>query len=164
MSEIIQPDQWEWFGNVGHFICGQWCRFHLTTKVGPWLVSTIGEYVHPRRSMGSEQTEIEWLRDNWPGEDIGYNRKYETMVFHAGDPCSAPGCNCGMPTISGDEEVSEGCNDAKAATEGHMRFCRQFAGIPEPEDMPKVEPRAECSRRILLQEENPGPDNPALPC
>ncbi len=125
---------WEWYGNPGHFLCSRWCRFHLTTKVGPWLVSTVGEYVHPRHS-GSEPKEAEWLKDNWPGEDIGYNRKYETMVFRAGEPCMAEGCGCGLPQIDGTECSSAGYNDAKAAKEGHMRLCQEYARKPEPTEV-----------------------------
>ena len=118
---------WEWFGNAGHFICGRWCRFHLTTKVGPWLVSTVGELVHPRHGMGSELKEDEWMADNWLGEDIGCNRKYETMVFRAGKPCDVDGCGCGFPQIDGEELAALGYNDAKSATEGHMRLCEEYS-------------------------------------
>lgn len=121
---MIPQDKWKWYGTVGHFICGQWCRFHLTTKVGPWLISTLGEYVHPRHGMGSELKEAEWLSANFPGENIGCDRKYETMVFVAGKPC---GCGCGLPTTDGNEKHFKGYNDAKSAREGHMKLCRKFA-------------------------------------
>jgi hypothetical protein len=121
----ISRDQWEWFGNAAHLITGRWCRFHLATKVGPWLVSTVGEYVHPRHGMGSEQKEAEWEKENWPGENIGLDRKYETMVFRAGEPCS---CGCGLPrAVDWDELEICGYNDAKAAREGHLRLCEEWA-------------------------------------
>lgn len=124
MGRIPKSD-WEWFGNVGHFICGRWCRFHLATRVGDWFVSTVGEYVHPRHSQGSEQAEAAWLETNYPGEDIGYQRKYETMVFRAGEqPCS---CGCGMPTGNFTEVECRGYNDAKAANNGHLELCERFA-------------------------------------
>lgn len=47
---MINANEWEWFGNAAHFICGRWCRFHLATKVGKYLISTVGEYVSPRNS------------------------------------------------------------------------------------------------------------------
>lgn len=120
----IPQDQWQWFGNAGHLIVGQWCRFHLTTKVGNWLVSTVGEYVHPMHGMGSEQKEADWLKKNPLGQDIGCGRKFETMVFAAGELCD---CGCGLPSISG-SEVDSGCyNDRKSATEGHMALCLKFA-------------------------------------
>lgn len=119
---------WKWFGNAGHFICGQWCRFHLTTQVGTYLVSTVGEYVHPHHGAGSEQGEAEWLKKNWPGEDIGYGRKYETMVFRAGNPCDSPRCGgCGLPQIDGAELDCNGYNNAGDATRGHMALCEKWA-------------------------------------
>lgn len=140
-TKVEYHDKWEWYGNPGHFICSRWCRFHLTTKVGPWLVSTVGEYVHPRHGMGSEQKEAKWLKENWPGEEIGPRRTYETVVFRAGEPCNTEGCRCGVPQIDGAECSFAGYNDAKAATAGHMRLCREYASKPEPAD--KEEPTSE---------------------
>ena len=126
-TKTIPPDQWEWFGNVAHLCVGQWCRFHMATKVGKYLVSTVGEYVHPRHSGSSEKTEAEWLKKNWPGEDVGYGRKYETMVFEAGAPCADAKCGCGLPSIGGSELDARGYNSAKDAREGHMKLCRKWA-------------------------------------
>lgn len=124
----ISPSEWEWFGHAGHFICGQWCRFHLCTKVGPYLVSTVGELVHPRHSKGSERAEAEWLKDNAPGEDVGCDRKYETMVFKAGAPCSLPDCNCGLPTLDDATELDMlGANKAGDARDNHMTLCEHYA-------------------------------------
>ncbi len=126
--KIHAVDTWQWFGKPGHFICGQWCRFHLATKVGPWLVSTVGELVHPLHSVGSENSEMEWLEKNWPGEDIGAGRKYETMVFLAGEPCTAPGCNCGLPSTEEGVDLARGYDTAGDATAGHMSLCAVYAG------------------------------------
>lgn len=119
--------KWQWFGSSGHYICGRWCRFHLCTKVGRFLVSTVGEFVHPRHGKGTEQGEADWLEKNWPGEDIGYKRKYETMVFKAGEPCVVPKCGCGMPKAIMPELDVAGYNTAAEATKGHMRLCRKWA-------------------------------------
>jgi hypothetical protein len=124
---MITQDKWEWFGNVGHFICGRWCRFHLCTKVGKYLISTVGEYVHPRHSKGSELAEIKWLQKNWPGEDIRYQKKYETMVFVAGERCAIKGCDCGLPSIGGEELDMMGYNTAGEATRGHMELCLKWS-------------------------------------
>jgi hypothetical protein len=121
---LISQDKWEWFGSAGHFICSRWCRFHLTTKVGKYLISTLGEYVHPMHSQGSEEKDNQWWRENWPGEDIGYNRKYETMVFIITGQCE---CGCELPTHDGEEQDFNGYNDAKSAHEGHMKMCEEFA-------------------------------------
>jgi hypothetical protein len=126
-SKVIPKGQWKWFGTPGHFICSRWCRFHLCTQVGDYLVSTVGEYVHPRHSNGSERTEAEWLKVNWPGEDIGFGRKYETLVFNAGFPCSEPGCMCDMPDHDGMEIDSRGTNSRQEATANHMTLCEKWA-------------------------------------
>jgi hypothetical protein len=125
--KAIPPSQWEWFGNAGHFICGRWCRFHLCTLVGEYLVSTVGEYVHPSHSNGSEAEEERWLIKNYPSADIGFGRKYETMVFTAGERCLSSECNCGLPTISGGALDFLGYNTAGDATKGHLMFCQTWA-------------------------------------
>lgn len=127
MTTQTPESEWKWFGDAGHFICGRWCRFHLCTQIGRFLVSTVGAYVHPRHSMGSELREREWLEANFPGEDIGWGRKYETMVFLAGEPCSEPTCGCGLPVNSGNELAFDGYNDAGAATNGHYKMCCRVA-------------------------------------
>ncbi len=124
---MIPENKWKWFGTPGHFICAQWCRFHLCTQVGRYLISTVGEYIHPRHSQGSEQVEPEWLKKNWPGEDIGWDRKYETMVFRAGKKCSHENCGCGLPEISGSELEMRGYNKRGDATNGHLALCRKVA-------------------------------------
>jgi len=39
----IPESKWKWFGDAGHFICSQWCQFHLCTLVGKYLISTVGK-------------------------------------------------------------------------------------------------------------------------
>lgn len=78
--------------------------------------------------MGSEQTEAAWLKGNWPGEDIGCGRKYETMVFLAGDRCKSKRCGCGMPSLRNASELDfAGYMTAGAATKGHMAMCCKWA-------------------------------------
>jgi hypothetical protein len=126
MKKIPVKD-WKWFGSAGHYICGRWCRFHMCTLVGKYLISTVGEYVHPRHGQGSESREAEWLLKNWPGEDIGYKRKYETMVFPTGELCKVKDCQCGMPTIYGNNIDTVGYNGRKDAVEGHYTLCHKVA-------------------------------------
>jgi hypothetical protein len=125
-AKPIPQAEWEWFGTPGHFICAQWCRFHLTTVVGNYIISTVGEYVHPRHSGGVEAQESKWLAKNWPGEDIGAGRKYETMVFKAGR-CTATSCGCQLPEISGTELDMKGYNTRVDATRGHIELCTTWA-------------------------------------
>lgn len=124
---MVAAKDWLWFGNAGHFICGRWCRFHLATQVGDVLVSTVGQYVPPRHSGGSERTEAAWLQENPDGEEIGCGRFYETMVFVAGMPCNKVGCNCGLPDISGRELDCAGYANAGDATRGHVEMCQRWS-------------------------------------
>lgn len=123
----IPESQWKWYGKAGHCIIGHWCRFHMLTHVGNWLISTIGEYVHPRNSKGTEKDDYKWWEDNYPGEDLGSGFQYETFVFKAGNPCREEGCNCGQPTLSDTSEVDViGANNAKEATAAHMTLCKKY--------------------------------------
>ena len=103
--------EWEWFGNAGHLCVSDQCRFHLATKVGDYLVSTVGEYYPSHKN------------ENDGPETIGYDRLFETMVFKAGEPCS---CGCGLPTIDGSELDMDGYNDAGAANKGHLAMCYKW--------------------------------------
>ena len=136
---IDTGSQWKWFGNAGHFICARWCQFHLTTQVGKWLISTVGQYL-PSESMreifaDNRGIELEGKGDARRNdytrkigfEEIGYNRTFETMVFLAGDPCVVDGCNCGLPLIDGSEIDSNGYDTAGDATAGHMAMCEKYA-------------------------------------
>lgn len=143
-SQVIAADKWRWFGNAGHFICGRWCRFHLCTKVGKFLISTVGEYWPERavREIHARCTDPKWLAVNghlkgdtfdaaymkrFGFEEIGCDRKYETMVFMAGAPCSSKTCGCRLPEISGSELDYVPANDAKTAAENHYKLCRKWA-------------------------------------
>lgn len=127
---MIERDKWEWFGNPGHFICARWCRFHLCTVVGKYLISTVGEYVPPHASGGSEMAENVWLSENWPGMDVGHDRKFETMVFIAGKRCK-----CGLPEIKrpANELDFSGYKTRGDAARGHEAMCLKYAEMQEPQ-------------------------------
>ena len=136
---------WKWFGSAGHLIVSHWCRFHLCTQVGKYLVSTVGEYWPERRvrEIHAEVHDPKWLAENmhlkgdyfdsaymkrFGFEEIGCDRKYETMVFEAGTPCASKDCGCGLPSISGSELEANGYNSAADATQGHIKLCRKYSG------------------------------------
>jgi hypothetical protein len=85
--------------------------------------------VHPRNSQ-SEAKEKKWLKDNWPGEEVGCGRKYETMVFLVTGECS---CGCGLPAMQGNELEMAGYNTAKDAAAGHHQMCEKWASIESVE-------------------------------
>lgn len=145
MSET-QINDWKWFGTAAHLCVGHWCRFHLATQVGQYLVSTVGEYwpERPVREIHAEVHDGAWLAANrklrgdafdhaymkrFGFENIGLERKYETMVFNAGEPCTSPDCNCGLPSTDGSALDFDGYNTAKDATNGHLRLCRKWSEL-----------------------------------
>lgn len=124
MTPTIPESEWEWFGLAGHFICADRCQFHMTTKVGNVLVSTIGQYYQNREDK--EMTAI------------GCDRFFETMVFTAGERCKIDTCQCNMPTIDWDapgfEGAFEGYQTAGEATKGHMRMCHEWAKLSKQQE------------------------------
>jgi hypothetical protein len=148
---------WEWYGGAGHFICARWCRFHLCTKVGPWLVSTVGEYWpdRPVREIHAKVHDPAWLAANarlrgnefdaaymlrFGYVEIGFDRKYETMVFRADAPCVSASCGCGMPAIDGNDLDSSSYNVAGDATIGHLALCEKWSRLTEDPDAEGPEP------------------------
>lgn len=140
-EQAIPRGQWQWFGNAGHLIVGQDCRFHLATKVGDYLVSTVGEYL-PDSSVRETIANSEGVVLNGKGDErradymrnvgwqnIGYGRKYETMVFRIGSYCNEEECHhCGIPIPADWGELDfEGYNDAGSATRGHYKMCDAWA-------------------------------------
>ncbi len=136
-------NNWKWFGHAGHLVVGDKCRFHLTTKVGRYLVSTVGEYWPERssREIHAKVYDPKWLAENqhlkgdefdhaymkkFGFETIGYDRKYETMVFKAGKACSSKECGCGLPEINGSELDFLGYNNATDAATGHLKLCNKW--------------------------------------
>ncbi len=93
---------WVWMPHPAHFICARDCRFHLATKVGDFIVSTVGELL-PDSAVREIYAECRSITLEGEGdarltdwmtkagyEDIGYQRKYETMVFIAARQLSSP--------------------------------------------------------------------------
>jgi hypothetical protein len=127
----VPRSEWEWFGNAGHFICASDCRFHLCTKVGPWLVSTVGEYVPDsavQAALRQSRKEVGMRQPRGPFEQIGCDRTYETMVFRAGQRCAAEGCGCDLPQIVPTELAMRGYDSAGDAARGHLELCEEWAG------------------------------------
>ena len=140
----VKVSEWKWFGNVGHFICGDYCRFHLTTKVGKYLISTVGQ-LWPERSSREINANIldnKWLSENvhlkgdnfdhaymkrFGYEEIGYDRTFETMVFKTGKACNAKECGCKLPEIYGSERDFSAYQTAVEATKGHMKLCLKWS-------------------------------------
>lgn len=140
----MTKDKWVWMPHPGHFIGGHDCRFHLCTWVGEWIVSTVGEYLpdsNVRETMARSRGIIlegrgdarlmSWM--NKVGyEEIGFGRKFETMVFPA-EPDRYGSTCCPYRASEFSEQDVAGYNDAGAAFAGHNAMCEKWAAIPAAE-------------------------------
>ncbi len=108
-------ETWKWFGMPGHFIGASDCRFHMATRIGPWIVSSVGAYAPSH----SRDTLIE----------IGFDRTYETMVFKAAE-CDCPGDLCEGHALEDTTELDMlPAKDPKTANANHMAMCLKWADI-----------------------------------
>lgn len=129
-------------GHPAHFICARDCKFFMATKVGKYIISTVGEYLpdYQIREIYADSRGIELkgkgdarLADYMKKigfEDIGLDRKYETMVFKAvksetKGKHACPGCP--FQIESGSNLDEEYYNTAKDAYEGHYKLCNKWA-------------------------------------
>ncbi len=112
------------------------CKFHLATVVGDHIISTVGEWF-PQEQMLQIIADQKGITITGKGDErryqylnkvgfqeIGLNRKYETMVFKA-TPTGESKC-CPFE-ISGPELQIRGYNEPDDATDGHYEMCEQWS-------------------------------------
>lgn len=135
----MAKQDWIWMPHAGHFICGHDCRFRLNTYVNGYIVSTVGEYwpdSQIRKIIAeTRRINIRGKGDDWNADymkkigfdEIGADRKYETMVFKAkkqgNDSC------CPYRIDSGIELDFEGYNESRKAYQGHLKLCEKWDKI-----------------------------------
>lgn len=139
-------EKWIWMPHPAHLIISASCQFHLATKIGRHIVSTVGEYwpdsqvrkIHLKvhnEVYPKDQKVIEGIGDEWDRnymkafgfDDIGFNRKYETMVFKA-KKSPEKGCKACIYVIeSGRELDMDGYNKPEDAFKGHLKMCLKWA-------------------------------------
>ncbi len=109
---MIPESEWKWQGHPGHYCCVADCMFRMATRVGAFLVSTVGD----RRGDG----------DDGPMTTIGGGDAdfFETMIFG----CEDDDLPCGCAELDdGDELDVRRYATAKAARDGHMAACYTVA-------------------------------------
>ena len=136
----MKKDKWIWMPHAGHFILGDRCKFHLNTYVGKYIVSTIGELWNDQsvRRIHADIYDKNWYLENmnkkgdkfdnaymkrFGYEEIGCNRKYETMVFKA----RKSEHKCCPYEMTGSELDFEGYNTAEDAYKGHLKLCKKWS-------------------------------------
>lgn len=112
-------EKWQWFGVAGHFIGSSNCLFHMTTRIGKYLVSSVGEYF----PFGVPTNGWTWA----DVVEVGLGRKYETMVFKIGKVCRDPECNCRRPEINPRELTMLPANRRGDAQKNHIKLCLEYA-------------------------------------
>ena len=133
----MRKSKWVWMPHPGHFICASDCHFVLNTCVGRYIVSTVGELIPSEFSMrlkferhgelidAKGDALIAQYLERFGYEDVGYSRKFETMVFKAkrgsdGD-CCAYSAECFR------ELDFNSYNTAEEATKGHYELCQKWS-------------------------------------
>lgn len=142
---MSKKEHWIWMPHAAHFILGDKCQFVMATYVGGgYIVSTVGELWNERsvREIHARIHDPEWhaannhlkgdpydhaYRKHFGFEDLGWNRKYETMVFKAvkADIKKCPAC----PYIikNGSNIDSDGYTNAGDAYRGHLKMCEVWS-------------------------------------
>lgn len=113
MSAETSDAGWKWYGYAGHFIAASDCRFHLATRVGGYLISSVGDY-RPRGDREERQT-IGAAKDSF----------FETYVFE----CLGEDKN-GDPIVKNYSEIDgERYAESIDAERGHYRYCHKYASL-----------------------------------
>jgi len=137
----MEKNRWVWMPHAGHFILGSKCQFKLNTYVGGYIISTVGELWNERgvREIHAEVHDLEWLKENkhlkgdyfdvayfkrFGFEEIGCDRKYETMVFKARK--SKNKC-CPYEIIVSEEVDFNSYDNPGEAYKGHLRSCMKWS-------------------------------------
>lgn len=135
---MISAADWIWMPHPAHFICARDCRFFLATRVGPYVVSTVGEMIPdaPVREIYAQSRGIdlvgrgdERLADYMRKigyEEIGCGRKYETLVFRAKAADEKNSC-CPWRIDVSSELDGRGYNEPHDAYQGHLELCRKWS-------------------------------------
>ena len=136
----MKKENWIWSGHAGHLCIASECRFHLSTYVGGYIVSTVGEWWPSRisREIHAEIYNSKWLikykhlkGDNFDRaymkefgyQNIGSDATYETMVFKS----KKTKHKCCPYVMDGTELEVNRYNDSDSAHQGHMELCKKWA-------------------------------------
>lgn len=137
---MVKEKKETWMPHAGHFICSSHCRFKLNTHVNGYIISTVGEYVpdsQVRRihrevhgwdlTLKGDAEEYDYIQKTGGvegyGDEIGCDRKYETMVFVA-QKSKRKCCPYEMKSPSNIDFA--GYMKAEEAYKGHMKMVKKY--------------------------------------
>lgn len=137
---MVERKPWIWMPHPAHYICARYCRFILSTCVGDFIVSTVGEYV-PSDAVREMYARTRGINLEGRGDarekdfiekcgftEVGAGRTYETMVFLA-EKAPERECGCKFRPKHHRELDMLGYNDAASAYAGHMRLCEEWSVV-----------------------------------
>lgn len=113
---MINQSEWVWYGQPQHFCASKDCHWHLATKVGRVLISSVGRYF-PNGNM-----------DGTDGEDLspGGRMHFETMVFEVTGACMC-GHDCDFVSLNFNDLDCMRYHTAEEARRGHLETCLRWA-------------------------------------
>ena len=114
---VIPQSEWTWHGHAAHLSVRGRCRHHLTTVVGKYVISTLGDYVPDPRNAPDVRETIGSGNDDY----------YETMVWTLAGYC-VEGC---CPQIGNDLDDTKRYATALLANIGHLAMCLKYAAQQE---------------------------------
>lgn len=120
----VPAELWEWYGRPAHF-CGSFnCRYHLATRVGKLVVSTVGEYILEKDEAAARYGDyLAWCQ---PLDASGH--LFETKVFHLEKVCPDGTCCDLAPIIVDYRELKKlGANTPADARKNHLTLCEWAA-------------------------------------
>lgn len=142
-TEKIKREDWIFMPHPAHFICARDCKFFLATKIGKYIVSTVGEYLPDSRvrqiTADVRGIKIEGMGDYWDADymkKIGFEELhpdgilYETMVFNAvkNTERGERACkSCPFQIESGNDIDTEYYKTGEEAYEGHYKMCDKYS-------------------------------------
>jgi len=139
----ITKDKWIWMPHPAHFICAQDCKFFLATKVGKYIISTVGEYFPDFRIREIyaklRGKTIKGIGDEYDFnymKEIGFEELhfggylYETMVFKAVASKTKGDGTCKACPFQMDNAINldqDFYKTPEEAFKGHYKLCNKWS-------------------------------------
>lgn len=137
----MKPENWVWMPHPAHFIASSDCKFFLSTYVGKFIVSTVGEYL-PDSEVRAIFAQVRGIKIEGKGDyaradymkkigyepfGIGDDSFYESMVFRA---MKHPDPSCCPWRINVRESMEQDrYSTPEEAQKGHLHLCRKYSKL-----------------------------------
>lgn len=112
---------WQWLGHKQHYIGVHRCDYSLATRIGPAVISTIGDKMYDVKCPKTGRE----MRERRPFEDRG-GHFFETVVFAINADAAPEECGCSA-LYTGHEWYVKTADTAEEARQNHMEVCRMVS-------------------------------------